>query len=178
LEKRLVFPLAVVDEVKRVAAEHADGKFLIGYRFSPEEETEPGLTMKETFRLLDALSDKELDYLHVSLNDFRSKPRRGADESRTRLEWIQERVGAQVPVIGVGAVLTPEDAVEAAQTGVPLVAIGRELIMEPDWVEKVASGKQSTLRTTIQRTDQEKLVVPTPLWQAIVHSPGWFPVGD
>ncbi len=178
LEKRLSFPLAVVDEVKRAAAEHASGEFLVGYRFSPEEATEPGLTMEDTFKLLDALSEKELDYLHVSLNDFRSKPRRGADESKTRLEWIQERVGAQVPVIGVGAVVTPEHAVEALETGVPLVAIGRELIIEPDWVEKVASGKQSTIRKVIQRTDQDELVVPTPLWQAIVHSPGWFPVGD
>ena len=35
LEKRLTFPLAVIDEVKRVVAEYGKEPFLVGYRFSP-----------------------------------------------------------------------------------------------------------------------------------------------
>lgn len=178
LEKRLTFPLAVVDEVKRIVAEHAKEPFLVGYRFSPEEAETPGITMEETFRLVDELANKELDYLHVSLQEFWSAPRRGADESKTRLEWIQERVGSRVPVMGVGSIHTPDDALKALDTGVPLIAIGRELVAEPDWVEKVAQGREEEIRTTISKKDQEALVVPTSLWQAIVHTPGWFPIGD
>lgn len=178
IDNRLKFPLAVVDEVKRAAALHAKGPFLVGYRFSPEESTTPGITMEDTFRLIDELTAKELDYLHVSLFDFWSKPVRGADESKARIEWIQERVGSRVPVIGVGSIHTPDEAVKALETGIPLVAIGRELIVEPDWVEKTAAGKEADIQTTLSRKDQERLVVPTPLWNAIVHSPGWFPVGD
>jgi 2,4-dienoyl-CoA reductase-like NADH-dependent reductase (Old Yellow Enzyme family) len=44
LEKRMTFPLAVVDEVQRVVKEHASDSFIIGYRFSPEEHDEPGIT--------------------------------------------------------------------------------------------------------------------------------------
>ncbi|WP_169084925.1 NADH-dependent flavin oxidoreductase [Paenibacillus sp. PL91] len=178
IEKRLRFPLAVVDEVKRVTAKHAKGPFLVGYRFSPEEATTPGITMEDTFRLIDELVVKELDYLHVSLQDFWSLPKRGADETKARIEWIQERVGHLVPIIGVGSIHTPDDALKALDTGIPLVAIGRELIIEPDWVEKVAEGRESEIKTTLSRADQDRLVVPTPLWQAIVHTPGWFPLGD
>lgn len=178
LEKRLRFPLAIVDEVKRIVRERADRPFLVGYRFSPEEASNPGITMEETFHLVDALAAKELDYLHVSLNDFRSRPRRGADESLTRLEWIQKRVGHLVPVIGVGSVRTPEDAVESLATGAPLVAIGREMIIDPDWAKKVASGKQEELETKLDPRGRERLKVPGPLWDSIVSVPGWFPIGD
>ncbi|MGM0884065.1 MAG: NADH-dependent flavin oxidoreductase [Bacillota bacterium] len=178
IDNRLRFPLAVVDEVKRVAAEHAKEPFLIGYRFSPEETTLPGITMEDTFRLIDELAQKDLDYLHVSLQEFWSAPRRGADESKTRLEWIQERVGHLVPVIGVGSVRTPDDALKALGTGIPLVAIGRELIIEPDWVEKIAEGREAEIKTTLSKNDQDRLVVPTPLWQTIMRMPGWFPIGD
>ena len=70
LEKRLAFPLAVVDEVKKVVAEHAKEPFVVGYRFSPEEPETPGITMADTLTLVDVLADKNLDYLHVSLQNF------------------------------------------------------------------------------------------------------------
>ncbi|MEH7302957.1 NADH-dependent flavin oxidoreductase [Neobacillus drentensis] len=175
LEKRLTFPLAVVDEVKRVAAEHATGPFVIGYRFSPEEAETPGITMADTLVLIDALAKKDLDYLHVSLQDFWSKPRRGVDDTRSRIEIIQERVGDRVPVIGVGSIYTVEDAIQAIQTGVPLIALGREIIIDPDWVQKVADGKEDEIVTKIDKDKQQELVIPDPLWQAIIHSPGWFP---
>ncbi|MFC4103270.1 NADH-dependent flavin oxidoreductase [Paenibacillus xanthanilyticus] len=176
LENRLAFPLAVVREVKRVVAEHAKQPFAIGYRFSPEEQETPGITMEETFRLLDALSAEELDYLHVSLMEYDSKPRRGADESKSRLAWILDRVAGRVPVMGVGSIKTPDDAIKAIETGAPLVALGRELIIEPDWVRKVKEGREADIATTLTKDDQERLVVPDPLWQAIIHTPGWFPV--
>ncbi|MGO4185450.1 NADH-dependent flavin oxidoreductase [Paenibacillus sp. TAF43_2] len=178
IENRLRFPLAVVDEVKRVVAAYAEKPFLVGYRFSPEEATTPGITMSDTFRLLDELSNKDLDYLHVSLMDFWSLPKRGAEETKTRMQWIQDRVGHLIPIIGVGSIHTPEDAVKAIDIGIPLVAIGREIIVEPDWVEKVQEGRESEIKTTLSKDDQDRLVVPTPLWQAIVHTPGWFPLGD
>ncbi|EXX87751.1 NADH-dependent flavin oxidoreductase [Paenibacillus darwinianus] len=176
LERRLAFPLAVVDEVKRVAAEHANRPFLIGYRFSPEEQETPGITMDDTLRLVDALAEQQLDYLHVSLMEFWSKPRRGADDSKTRIQWIRERIAGRVPLIGVGSIHTAQEALEALQSGVELIALGREIIVEPDWVEKVWNGQEADIRTTLSAEDQHRLVVPDPLWQAIMHTPGWFPV--
>ncbi|WP_028403318.1 NADH-dependent flavin oxidoreductase [Ectobacillus panaciterrae] len=174
LEKRLTFPLSVVDEVKKVVAKHAKEPFLVGYRFSPEEPETPGITMADTLVLVDALADKKLDYLHVSVMDFWSSPR-GVEDTRSRIEIIQERVGDQVPVIGVGSIYTADDALKALQSGIPLIALGRELIIDPDWVEKVEQGRESEIETRLNKNDQERLVIPDPLWQAIINRPGWFP---
>lgn len=177
LEKRMTFPMAVIDEVQKVAAAHANGTepFLIGYRFSPEEPETPGITMSDTLTLIDALAEKNLDYLHVSLTDFWSTPRRGIDDTRSRMEIIQERVGDKVPVIGVGSIYTADEALKAKATGVPLIALGRGIIIDPDWVEKVEQGREAEIVTKINKDAQEELVIPNPLWQAIVHTPGWFP---
>ncbi|WP_421617629.1 NADH-dependent flavin oxidoreductase [Brevibacillus sp. TJ4] len=179
LEKRMNFPLAIVDEVKRVVAEHAKEPFVIGYRFSPEEPTTPGIAMEDTLALVDVLANKELDYLHVSLQDFWSAPRsRAVDAGKKRVELLLEAIANRVPLIGVGSIHTADEALRALQTGVAFIALGRELIMEPDWVEKVENGQEDTIRTVLRRGDQALLEVPDPLWQAILNTPGWFPVAD
>jgi 2,4-dienoyl-CoA reductase-like NADH-dependent reductase (Old Yellow Enzyme family) len=175
LERRMAFPLAIVDEVKKVVTEHAKQPFVIGYRFSPEEAETPGITMADTLAFVDVLADKELDYLHVSLLDFWSKPRRG-DDTRPRIELILEKVGNRVPVIGVGSIHTADEALKAMKSGIALLALGRELIIDPDWVEKIQQGREAEINTSLTRNDQARLVVPDPLWQAIVNTPGWFPV--
>lgn len=175
LEKRLTFPLAVVDEVKKAVAEYAKNPFIVGYRFSPEEPETPGITMDDTLALIDGLVSKDLDYLHVSLMDFWSKARRGVEADRPRIEIIKERVGDQVPVIGVGSIYTADDAIKALQSGVPLIALGRELIIDPEWVQKVEQGRETEIVTKINKDNQQQLDIPDPLWQAIIHSPGWFP---
>jgi 2,4-dienoyl-CoA reductase-like NADH-dependent reductase (Old Yellow Enzyme family) len=175
LEKRMAFPLEVVDEVKKVTARHAKEPFIVGYRFSPEEPETPGITMADTLQLIDALAEKDLDYLHVSLNDFWSEPRRGVEDKRSRMEIIQERIGQKAPVIGVGSLYSADDVLKAFETGVPLIALGRELIIDPDWVEKVENGREDEIETKIDLGAQKRLVVPDPLWQAIVNTPGWFP---
>lgn len=166
-----------MEEVKSVAAKYAKNPFIIGYRLSPEEPETPGITMTETFTLLDALADAEVDYIHMALNDLWSKPRHGVESNRSRVELIQEYVGNRVPIIGVGSILTPDQAIQALeQTGIPLIAIGRELIMEPEWVEKVEQGREYEIQTTIHSNDQDSLQVPDPLWELMMAIQGWFPV--
>lgn len=176
LEKRMTFPLAVVDEVKRVVKEHATSPFIVGYRFSPEEPETPGITMDQTLALVDALADKELDYLHVSLMEFFSKPKRGVEDlNKTRIEYLQETINNRVPLIGVGSIYTANDARQAYNSGVPLLALGREIIIDPDWVQKVQEGKEEEIITELNKENQEQLVVPDPLWNIITNTPGWFP---
>lgn len=177
IERRLNFPLAVIKEVKRVVTENTKQPFIIGYRLSPEEPETPGITMTETFTLLDALVDVELDYIHMALNDFWSQPRRGVESNRSRVELIQEHVGNRIPIIGVGSIHTPDQAVDAlVKTGIPLIALGRELIMEPQWVEKVEQGKEDKIKTTVNQMNQDLLAVPNPLWELMLSVPGWFPI--
>lgn len=178
IEKRLTFPLAVIDEVEKTVAQYTKLPFIVGYRFSPEEPETPGLTMEDTYVLIDALKKTKLDYLHVSLNEFWSKPRRGEADTRSRIEFILDRVGDKLPVIGVGAIQTADQAAEALESGVPLLAIGRGLIIEPDWVQKIENGNAEDIRNTMTQLDQELLAIPDGLWQIIMNTPGWFPVVD
>lgn len=176
LEKRMTFPLAIVDEVQKVVKEHATPEFIVGYRFSPEEPETPGITMGDTLKLVDTLANKGLTYLHVSLGEFFSTARRGIeDTNKTRIEYLLETINNRVPLIGVGSIYTVDDARKAFNTGVPLLALGRELIIDPDWVQKVAENKENEIVTKIDKTKQKELVIPDPLWNAIIHTPGWFP---
>jgi NADH:flavin oxidoreductases, Old Yellow Enzyme family len=139
----MTFPLAIVDKVKSVVEKHATSPFIVGYRFSPEEPETPGITMADTLALVDALANKGLDYLHVSLSEFFSTPRRGVEDlTKTRIDYLLEKIDNRVPLIGVGSIHTAEDARKAFETGVPLIAIGRELIIDPDWVQKSCRRKR------------------------------------
>ncbi|MBO2945319.1 NADH-dependent flavin oxidoreductase [Paenibacillus sp. F411] len=178
LEKRMAFPLAVVKEVTDVVRKKADRPFAVGYRFSPEEATTPGFTLDDTLALVDKLAEEPLDYLHVSLMDYTIKPRTGPDVTKTTLALLLDTIGTRKPLIGVGSVHTPEQAMEVLAAGSALVALGRELIVEPDWVKKVEEGREESIRTTVGPEDQEELVVPDALWNAIMNVPGWFPVRD
>ncbi len=80
------------------------------------------------------------------------------EDTRSRIEIIQERVGSRVPVMGVGSIHTADEAAAALETGIPLLAIGRELIIDPDWVQKVKEGRENEIVTTLSKKDQEKLV--------------------
>ncbi|PPA70786.1 NADH-dependent flavin oxidoreductase [Jeotgalibacillus proteolyticus] len=178
LEKRMTFPLAVVDEVRKTAKDKGDSSFIVGYRISPEEMENPGITMEDTLAFVDRLVKEEIDYLHVSVQDFYAGSMRNKEDKASRVQLIQDRVGEQIPVIGVGSLHTPEDVEKAMSGGVPLVSLGRELIMEPKWVEKAANGKADQIRTDISVNDREELTVPAQLWQAIINTPGWFPVRE
>lgn len=65
-EKRMRFPLAVLDAVLEARKESGRNDFIVGYRFSPEEPWDDGLTMEDTLALIDELRKRNLDYLHVS----------------------------------------------------------------------------------------------------------------
>jgi 2,4-dienoyl-CoA reductase-like NADH-dependent reductase (Old Yellow Enzyme family) len=178
LEKRMKFPLAVVDSVKKAVVEHANKPFIVGYRISPEEGSNPGITLEDTLQFVDKLADQKLDYLHVSVNHFWNGSFRNKEESQSRIIRIHEKVGSRVPVVGVGSLHTPDEVVEALETGVPLIALGREMLMEPKWIEKVQADQEDQIRTTLSKKDQQELVIPNPLWQRLMDIKGWLPVID
>lgn len=116
-EKRMRFPLAIIEAVNAVKAKHGKDEFIVGYRFSPEEPEELGLTMEDTFALLDVLKEQPLQYLHVSLWGFYNKIRRGADTNAHRIQLIRDRIGGKLPLIGVGMLYTADEITQAFNTG-------------------------------------------------------------
>ena len=157
LHNRLRFPLAVVDAVAAAVNAHARPDFILGYRFSPEEPGEHGITMAETFALVDALVQKPLQYLHVSLWDFYKHARRGADTHRARMELLHERIAGRLPLIGVGNLYTGRDIAKAFETGwAEFIALGKTVMLNPDLIELIANGREAEIHTHFdwQQTDR------------------------
>lgn len=174
---RHLFAVKLIEEVKEVIKKHATKPFLLGYRFSPEEPETPGITMKETFDFIDELIEADLDYLHISTTDAWAKPRRGIDSEQSRTELIAEHINEQVPLIGVGNIHTPEDALQVLEKGqTDFVALGRAIVVDPHWVEKVAADEEDTLTRLLTPDNQKECVIPTPLWKLILEIEGWFNV--
>ena len=146
LEKRMRFPLAVTDAV--LAAREAAGRpdFIVGYRLSPEEPGEGGITMAETAALVRELKKRPLQYLHVSQKDFFRKARRGADSERARLDLIHEWIGGAMALVGVGDLFTGEDFDRALGAGwVDAVATARALMMNPALTTLIREGRDSEI---------------------------------
>lgn len=175
LSSRMRFPLEVVGEVKDIIDKYAKKPFIFGYRISPEELEEPGITLDQTLQLLSKLKEKNLDYIHISLGHFNQTSMRNKEDSKPVIEIIKNHLGDDVPLITVGQIKTPDEAMEALSTGVPLVALGRALLVEPDWVEKASNGEESLIRTEIKTKDWDDLTLPDAMWEYVQSRPGWLP---
>lgn len=66
------------------------------------------------------------------------------------LELILERVNGRVPVMAAGSVKRPDDALKVAELGLPLIAIGHALVMDPEWVEKTVDGREVEIDTELK----------------------------
>ena len=180
LEGRMRFPLAVLQEVKNVVYEYATKPFAIGYRISPEESVTGGLRIEDTYKLLDRLISSGISYIHtslVSIND--SYPVESPNGPRT-IELILNHIAGRVPVIAAGKIRTPSQAQEAISTGLPLVAIGKGLVINPEWVTLAESGRGHEIQTTLNPQLVPELTIPDKLWDQIQASKGtgWFPLMD
>lgn len=176
-KNRYLFATKLIEEVKSTIKKYADKPFMIGYRFSPEEPETPGITMTETFELLDVLIEADLDYIHIATTNAWAKPRRGMTSEKSRTEIIAAYVRGRVPVIGVGSIHTADDAALVLEKGQSdFAALGRAIVVDPHWVEKVAKNETDTISHHLTPNDQDKAVIPTPLWKLILEVDGWFPV--
>ena len=176
LQNRLRFPLAVVDAVAAAVKAHAKPDFILGYRFSPEEPGEHGITMAETFALVDALVQKPLQYLHVSLHDFYKKARRGADTNRARMELLHERIAGRLPLIGVGNLYTGSDIAKAFDTGwAECIALGKTVMINPDLADLVRKDRDADIQTDLDPDRADHYRLPDPLWQRCLTNSPWLP---
>jgi len=174
LEKRMRFPLEIVKEVKRVIEQHAKRPFALGYRISVEEYDENGLRIGESLQLIDHLIESGIDYLHVSLADIlNGKPIDSVDEKLT-IQNVIEHVNQRIPLISAGKIRTPDQAVASLALGLPLVAIGKAIVMNPDWVELAANNQVDQISTELGIEKDSELHIPDLLWHEIKIRKGWF----
>ena len=177
LENRMRFPLAVVDAVVAVREKHRLNDFIIGYRFSPEEAGEDGLTMTETGTLIDALVQKPLQYLHVSLWEFDKKIRRGGDTAQTRMQFIHDRINGKLPLIGVGNLFTADDILAAFETGwAEFIALGKTVMINPHIATQIREGREAEIETQLDPARADHYGFPDILWEfSASGTQSWLP---
>ena len=177
LENRMRFPLAVIDAVVAVREKHQRDDFIIGYRFSPEEPGDNGLTMIETGALIDALVQKPLQYLHVSLWEFDKKIRRGGDTAQTRMQFIHERINGKLPLIGVGNLFTADQILAAYKTGwAEFIALGKTVMINPHIATQIREGRENEIETQLDPTRADHYGLPDTLWGfASSGTQSWLP---
>ncbi|MEK4862107.1 NADH-dependent flavin oxidoreductase [Staphylococcus sp. FSL W8-0774] len=173
--ENLKFPNAVIDEVLKAKKEHASDDFIVGYRLSPEEAESPGITMDITEELINSITKKDIDYIHVSLMDIYSKTREGQYEGQNRLKLIHKWINGRMPLIGIGSVFTADDALNAIEdVGVELVAVGREILLDYNFVSKIEEGRESEIINNFDPEREDNHELPPNLWEQF--NKGFYPL--
>ena len=180
LENRMRFPLAVLQEVKNAVYECATKPFVIGYRISPEESAEGGLRIEDTYKLLDRLISSGISYIHTSLVSVNNSYPVESPNGPETIDLILNHIAERIPVIAAGKLRTPEQAQEALSRGLPLVAIGKGLVINPEWVALAKAGRINEIQTSLNPRAVKELTIPDKLWNVILASKGtgWFPLSD
>ncbi len=176
LERRMRFPIGIISSVNRAVKDFADEAFIVGYRLSPEETEEPGITLQDTLNFVNILVDQKLTYLNLSLGEWDQKSLRNPSDKVPVGRQILDVINGKIPVMGVGSVMNEDDANSARNFGYDMVQLGRSIIMNPDWVSKVKNHQ--SLRTSIKLSEASKLYIPSGLMKKIKTYKDWFPIEE
>ena len=141
-ENRIRFALEIVAAIRaRVRKD-----FPIIVRINGDDFIQDGITLEEATQFAQALEKAGVDALDISAGVYGSidtmiEPIQYGEGWKLYLpEHIRKYV--KIPVFGVGVIHSPEVAEKALADGaVDFVAIGRELLCEPQWANKVQAGE-------------------------------------
>lgn len=148
-KNRAKFARMVIDSVRA----EVGPQFPIMLRISADELLEGGNTLEDTLELLEYLND-EVDIFDVSagLNDSLQYQ---IDKMSLKDGWRSYMSKAvrdkfNKPTITTGNIRDPEIAEKILASGdADLIGIGRGLIADPNWVEKVKNGDEDVIRKCI-----------------------------
>ena len=148
-ENRCRFAKMIIERVR----EQVGPMFPIIFRISADELLEGGNTLEDTLEILEYL-DKEIDIYNVSaaLNDsvyYQIDAMYLKDGWRAYMsEAVKKKFNK--PTITTGNIRNPQVADDIiAQGKADFVGMGRGLIADPNWVNKVKSGQEDTIRKCI-----------------------------
>ncbi len=144
LTGRMRFGLDLVTATRAAAGDD----FPIFYRLGVWEDLPDGIVTDHSVQFAVELEKAGVDLIDVSLGAMtgaRLTPSPGADQPEGTLvsfaHTVKRSVG--VPVLAVGRIRTPEVAERVLESGrADMIAIGRQLIADPDWPKK-ATGESA-----------------------------------
>lgn len=148
-ENRARFAKLVLEEVRKQVGPF----FPIFLRFSAEDFVEGGNTLEDTLELLEYFQE-EADVLDVSAA-LNASLQYQIDANYMKDGWrsymakaVKEKFGK--PCVTTGNIRNPEVAEKILADGdADIIGMGRGLIADPEWVNKVEAGKLDCLRKCI-----------------------------
>ncbi|MCC0650251.1 FAD-dependent oxidoreductase [Clostridioides sp. ZZV15-6598] len=149
LENRARFAKLVIDKVR----DEVGALFPISLRVSADEFIEGGNTLDDTLKLLEYLNE-EVDIYNVSaaLNDsiqFQIDTMTLEDGWRSYMSKAVKKRFGKATII-TGNIRNPEIASKILENNdADFIGMGRGLIADPNWVEKVKNGKEDSIRKCI-----------------------------
>jgi 2,4-dienoyl-CoA reductase-like NADH-dependent reductase (Old Yellow Enzyme family) len=186
LSKRMNFPLAVAQAVR----EALGPKLIAGFRVTPFEAEADGYTLDDSKRLCHELAALDLDYISVSLDDYRNS--RPAGETRVYSGPVEKSnapavspitefarvIAGRCAVMASGGIKTCGDAEGAIKLGADLVAVGRAVVVDPEWLAKVRSKSEASILAGLPKEEREiagALSIPPRMVAYLLSRPGWIP---
>lgn len=174
LENRMRFGLEVYREIKQVAQKYANDKFIIGWRFSPEEHYDDGLKLDDVKALIDQLVKEDVTYIHASLpNAFKPYTHQ---KHENIIEEVAKIINHRAGFIVAGQIDTGKKAEKVLNWGADLVAIAHGLITDLDWIEKVRNQQDDLINHVVDPDKLAQMHIPPLLWETIKNSGDWFQI--
>ena len=165
LQKRMKFPLEVVDACIKIREKYKKPEFIIGYRLSPEEPFDDGITMTETLALVKELMKRPLQFIHVSQSKFFQEARRGEGAGTPRLKLIHDELKGKMALIGVGGLFSYDDLSKALDSGyADFIGVARALMLNKDLGILLKEGKKDKINLEIDPEHPEQFQMPKMLW--------------
>lgn len=156
LENRSRFSREILKAVRAEVGEN----YPIAYRISPEESDPFGYSTKDTIDFLKIIVPYGIDIIHVSSWDYHTNLRNDMSAA-TNPTYMIKSAFPYMPVIGVGGVMHPKQAVDILEQGIEFVALGKILLLEKDWVKKVLNGDIDSIKTKLHSEEErQELDIP------------------
>jgi 2,4-dienoyl-CoA reductase-like NADH-dependent reductase (Old Yellow Enzyme family) len=186
LSKRMNFPLAVAQAVR----EGLGPKLIAGFRVTPFEAESDGYTLEDAKLLCSELAKLNLDYISVSLDDYRKSRPTGEvrvynspvekryDSAESPITEFARVIAGRCAVMASGGIKTCTDAEGAIKLGADLVAIGRAVVVDPEWLSKVRSKREASILAGLPKDELEiakALSIPPRMVEYLLSRPGWIP---
>ena len=170
------FPINIVEACCKVREKYKRPDFIIGYRLSPEEPFNPGLTMDETLKLIKVLVTKPLQYIHISQWNYFKKARRGEGAGEERLKIIHYETKGKVALIGCGGLRSEEDLNRTVDTGsAEFIAVGGASMINKNLGILLKENKGNQLGLEIDPDHPEKYAMPDNLWKLSIQGIDYYP---
>ena len=165
LENRMRFIIELIKRADEVI-QKANRPFILGYRLSPEELENPGITLEDTLALIRVFKDLPLSYIHLSTPHYLATPRRDPSDTVPIVDQIQKVLKGAIPLIGVGHINEKADIEAALNSGYNGVATGISIIADPDWGLKVMNDQP------VETVIRKNAVIPDLLFERLHR---WVP---